>query len=115
MAPRTTSGGAALAVRFEGTDYPITAAGLLIGLWLWRRGTKPHGVGSIVGQYLILTGIARFLVEFVRRNPKIVWGLSNAQLASVGSFLAGIALVWWAATRPVTESNESAIAIEKTA
>jgi phosphatidylglycerol---prolipoprotein diacylglyceryl transferase len=91
------------------------AAGLLIGLWLWRRGAKPHGVGSIVGQYLILTGTARFLVEFVRRNPKVIWGLSNAQVASAGSVLAGIALVWWAATRPVIEPTESALAIEKPA
>ena len=78
-------------------------AGLLIGWWLWRRGGKPHGTGAIVGEYLVLSGLARFLVEFVRRNPKIVWGLSNAQLASAGSVVAGIVLIWWAATRTVTE------------
>jgi phosphatidylglycerol:prolipoprotein diacylglycerol transferase len=90
------------------------AAGLVIGLWLWLRGGKPHGTGSIVGQYLVLTGIARFLVEFVRRNPKIIWGLSNAQLASAGSVLAGIALVWWAARRPVFDPD-AAVAVEKAA
>jgi phosphatidylglycerol:prolipoprotein diacylglycerol transferase len=90
------------------------AAGLVIGLWLWLRGGKPHGTGSIVGQYLMLTGIARFLVEFVRRNPKIIWGLSNAQLASAGSVLAGIALVWWAARRPVFDPD-AAVAVEKAA
>jgi phosphatidylglycerol:prolipoprotein diacylglycerol transferase len=79
------------------------AAGLVIGWWLWRRGGKAHGTGAIVGEYLVLSGLARFLVEFVRRNPKIIWGLSNAQLASAGSVVAGIVLIWWAATRPVTE------------
>jgi phosphatidylglycerol:prolipoprotein diacylglycerol transferase len=89
-------------------------AGLVVGLWLWLRGGKPHGTGSIVGQYLVLTGIARFLVEFVRRNPKIIWGLSNAQLASLGSVLAGAALVWWAARRPVIDPDAAAV-VEKAA
>jgi phosphatidylglycerol:prolipoprotein diacylglycerol transferase len=89
-------------------------AGLVIGLWLWFRGGKPHGIGSIVGQYLMLTGIARFLVEFVRRNPKIIWGLSNAQLASAGSVLAGIVLVWWAARQPVIDPEEAS-AVERAA
>jgi phosphatidylglycerol---prolipoprotein diacylglyceryl transferase len=83
------------------------AAGLLIGWWLWRRLGKPHATGAILGEYLLLTGIARFLVEFIRRNPKILWGLSNAQLASGGAAIAGVALMAWMATRPV----ESAAAV----
>ena len=91
------------------------AAGLVIGWWLWIRAGKPHGIGAIVGQYLLLSGIARFLVEFLRRNPKILWGLSNAQLASVGSVVAGAGLIWWAATRPAIEPDEAAAAVEKAA
>jgi phosphatidylglycerol:prolipoprotein diacylglycerol transferase len=101
--------------RVHPTPLYELAAGLVIGLWLWRRGGKPHGTGAIVGQYLMLTGTARFMVEFVRRNPKLLWGLSNAQLASAGSVLAGIALVWWAATRPATDPDEAAAAVEKVA
>ena len=89
------------------------AAGLVIGWWLWRRGGKPHGTGAIVGEYLVLSGLARFLVEFIRRNPKIVWGLSNAQLASLGSVVVGIVLIWWAATR--VASAPARVRIEKTA
>jgi phosphatidylglycerol:prolipoprotein diacylglycerol transferase len=74
--------------------------GLLIGCYLWWRGGKKHGTGAIVGEYLVLSGIARFLVEFIRRNPKILLGLSNAQLASLGSVLVGAGLVWWAARQP---------------
>ena len=91
------------------------AAGLLIGWWLWRRGGKPHGTGAIVGEYLVLSGIARFLVEFIRRNPKVLWGLSNAQLASAGSVVVGAALIWWAATRRVSGPEEAAMAVEKAA
>jgi phosphatidylglycerol:prolipoprotein diacylglycerol transferase len=96
--------------RVHPTPLYELGAGLAIGFWLWRRGGKPHGTGAIVGQHLVLTGTARFFVEFVRRNPKILWGLSNAQLASAGSVIAGAALVWWAARRPATDPDEAALA-----
>jgi phosphatidylglycerol---prolipoprotein diacylglyceryl transferase len=90
------------------------AAGLLIGWWLWVRGRKARPTGWILGEYLVLSGIARFMVEFIRRNPKILWGLSNAQLASAGSVLAGIALICWAARRQVGP-EESGSAVERVA
>ena len=81
----------------------------------WLVALAPPGQvarrGSIVGQYLALSGIARFLVEFIRRNSKILWGLSNAQLASLGSVAVGIALILWAAKRPL----EAGVAVEKPA
>lgn len=91
------------------------AAGLLIGWWLWWRLGKRHAPGLILGEYLALTGLARFLVEFIRRNPKVLWGLSNAQLASAGAALAGIGLTVWAATRPVGTTEKSSAPMAKTA
>jgi len=96
-------------VRVHPTPLYELAAALLIGWWLWRRGGKPHGTGAIVGEYLVLTGIARFLVEFLRRNPKVLWGLSNAQLASAGSVVAGITLIWWAAARTAPQPEGAAV------
>jgi phosphatidylglycerol:prolipoprotein diacylglycerol transferase len=96
-----------LGVRVHPTPLYELGAGLLIGAWLWWRGSKPRGTGSIVGEYLMLSGLARFLVEFIRRNPKILWNLSNAQLASLGSVAVGLALVAWAAWRPATGPNEA--------
>jgi len=90
-------------------------AGLFICAWLWFRGGKPRGTGAIVGEYLLLSGIARFLVEFIRRNPKVLWGLSNAQLASAASVVVGIALIIWAANRPATGPYEAAATVEKAA
>ncbi|MGP8253634.1 MAG: prolipoprotein diacylglyceryl transferase [Terracidiphilus sp.] len=87
-------------VRVHPTPLYEMAAGILIGSFLYWRGGKSHATGAILGQYLLLTGVARFLVEFIRRNPKVLWGLSNAQLASAGAALAGIAIIWWAAKRP---------------
>lgn len=81
--------------------YELLVA-LAIAWYLWRRGRPRFGrgtlppVGSITGEYLILSGIARFLIEFIRINPKIYWGLTNAQVASLGSILAGIVLIFWA-------------------
>jgi phosphatidylglycerol---prolipoprotein diacylglyceryl transferase len=91
------------------------AGGLLIGWWLWWRLGKPHATGAILGQYLALTGLARFLVEFIRRNPKVLWGLSNAQLASAGAAMLGIGLAWWAATRPAATTEKTPSRVAKTA
>jgi phosphatidylglycerol:prolipoprotein diacylglycerol transferase len=68
-----------------------------------------------VGEYLVLSGIARFLVEFIRRNPKVLVGLSNAQLASVGSVLVGVGLMWWAARRPVSDPEAAREGLSKAA
>jgi phosphatidylglycerol:prolipoprotein diacylglycerol transferase len=102
-------------VRVHPTPLYECAAGLAIGAWLWWRGSKPRGTGALLGEYLLLSGTARFLVEFIRRNPKVLWGLSNAQLASAASALVGIGLIWWAATRRVTGPEEAAAAVEKAA
>ncbi len=76
----------------------------LIAAFLWRRGAKTTGEGrlprgQLTGEYLVLSGIARFFIEFIRINPRIYWGMSNAQVASLGSILAGILLIVWARTR----------------
>jgi phosphatidylglycerol---prolipoprotein diacylglyceryl transferase len=75
---------------------------LLIAWYLWRRGRTEKPVGWITGEYLVWTGLARFLVEFVRINPKIYFGMSNAQVASIGSMIAGVVLIVWAQRHPHT-------------
>jgi phosphatidylglycerol:prolipoprotein diacylglycerol transferase len=90
-------------------------AGLAIGYYLWRRGGSPKPVGQITGEYLILSGLTRFLVEFIRINPKIYWGMSNAQVASLGSILAGIGCVVvarWYAVKKLSVADAHAIEAE---
>ena len=48
--------------------------------------------GHVFAAYLILTGVARFLVEFIRINPRSFFGLTNAQAASILSVIAGMTL-----------------------
>jgi phosphatidylglycerol---prolipoprotein diacylglyceryl transferase len=56
------------------------------------------GAGGAFAAYLVLTGAARFLVEFIRINPRSFLGLTNAQAASALSVIAGAAL-WWHVAR----------------
>jgi phosphatidylglycerol:prolipoprotein diacylglycerol transferase len=49
--------------------------------------------GEVFAFYLILTGVARFLVEFIRINPRSFYGLTNAQAASIASILGGVLLL----------------------
>src|SRR5881394_1880493 len=70
---------------------------MLIAVILWRIGKRALGgeaPGNVFCAYLILTGVARFLIEFIRINPRSFFGMSNAQTASLVSVLLGIALLW---------------------
>ncbi len=73
-------------------------AWMAIAAFLWRMGTKalkgPKAKGEIFCNYLLLTGVARFLVEFIRINPRSFFGLTNAQAASLASILFGMVLLW---------------------
>jgi phosphatidylglycerol---prolipoprotein diacylglyceryl transferase len=69
---------------------------VLIAVILWRVGKKGlngETEGKIFSYYLILTGIARFLIEFIRINPRSFFGMSNAQTASLFSIILGIVLL----------------------
>jgi phosphatidylglycerol:prolipoprotein diacylglycerol transferase len=73
--------------------------GMLIAAFLWHMGTKalggPKPKGEIFSYFLILTGVARFLVEFIRINPRVLYGLTNAQIVSLVSIVLGIGLLLW--------------------
>jgi phosphatidylglycerol:prolipoprotein diacylglycerol transferase len=84
----------------------------LIGAYLWQRGaSRKLPIGQLTGEYLVLSGIARFLVEFIRINPRIHWGMSNAQVASLGSIAAGILLILWARRSSVNMAEQLAAKI----
>jgi len=70
---------------------------MLIAYVLWVLGNRVlrqnRSAGLVFSAYLVLTGIARFLVETIRLNPRSFFGMSNAQAASVASILFGVVLV----------------------
>jgi prolipoprotein diacylglyceryl transferase len=71
--------------------------GVLIFWYLWRRGARairhPLASGVITGEFLILSGLARFLVEFIRINPRVFLGMSNAQVSALLTAIAGLILL----------------------
>lgn len=87
--------GQSAAVSGSPTGLPIGAA--RDELWL--------SAGAIFAAYLILTGLARFLVEFIRINPRSFLGMSNAQTASIVSVAAGLFLIWKLRRAPDSRAN----------
>jgi phosphatidylglycerol:prolipoprotein diacylglycerol transferase len=85
--------------------YELIGA-LVIAAILWKRGRRQPG--EITGEYLVLSGIARFLVEIIRINPKIYFGMSNAQVASLGSIASGVLLIVWSRRRASTKAARAA-------
>jgi phosphatidylglycerol:prolipoprotein diacylglycerol transferase len=70
---------------------------------LWQLGKRARPVGWLTGLYLVLSGIGRFLVEFVRVNPKLYFHhtMTNAQVAATASVLVGAAVIGLAQVRDV--------------
>jgi phosphatidylglycerol---prolipoprotein diacylglyceryl transferase len=66
---------------------------LAIFAYLWRRRLRNPPTGDLFGRYLILSAIERFLIEFVRRNPDWLVGLTTAQWMSIGIAIVGGLLV----------------------
>jgi phosphatidylglycerol:prolipoprotein diacylglycerol transferase len=99
--------------------YEFIAA-CAIAWWLWKLGAPAHEAarnteraaqntvpttsvtrpGEVFAAYLVLTGVARFLVEFIRINPRTFLGMSNAQTAAAVSIIVGAFL--WAGVRRKT-------------
>jgi phosphatidylglycerol:prolipoprotein diacylglycerol transferase len=77
---------------------------LALAWLLWRLGAKARPLGWLTGLYLALSGVGRFLVEFVRINPRLYWGMSNAQVAALGSVMVGIAVMLVARKGSVVEA-----------
>jgi phosphatidylglycerol---prolipoprotein diacylglyceryl transferase len=83
--------------------YEFLVAVMIFGI-LWRLGARgiktkmPHGM--VFAAYLLLTGVARFLIELIRLNPHSFYGLTNAQAASIACILLGAALFAYARKAP---------------
>src|SRR5438309_2344413 len=71
-----------------------TVAMCLLAWLLWRLRDRVRP-GVIFALYLVLSGVERLLVEFIRRNREVVAGLTAPQLESIGLMvIGGVALIW---------------------
>jgi phosphatidylglycerol:prolipoprotein diacylglycerol transferase len=71
---------------FETLAMGLTA----LVLWNLRDRLPP---GGLFGLYLVLAGLERLLIEFVRRNDDVVAGLTQPQLVSIGLMVLGTILL----------------------
>jgi phosphatidylglycerol:prolipoprotein diacylglycerol transferase len=75
-------------VRVQPTPIYETVAMGLLALLLWRLRDRVRP-GVVFALYLLLSGLERLLVEFVRRNAEVFAGLTAPQLESVGLMIVG--------------------------
>jgi phosphatidylglycerol:prolipoprotein diacylglycerol transferase len=69
----------------------VTMCLLAWALWQLRDRVRP---GVVFALYLLLSGLERLLVEFVRRNKEVFAGLTAPQLESVALILVGATWLW---------------------
>jgi phosphatidylglycerol---prolipoprotein diacylglyceryl transferase len=77
--------------------YETVAMGLIAwALWSLRDRFRP---GILFALYLVLSGLERLLVEFVRRNDRVWAGLTTPQIESIALMLIGGAWIAIASRR----------------
>jgi phosphatidylglycerol:prolipoprotein diacylglycerol transferase len=80
-------------VRVQPTQVYETLASAAIFGWVWARRRTAGRDGQVVGEWFVLAGLERLLVEALRTNPPVALGLTAAQIVSAGLVLTGIAIL----------------------
>lgn len=69
--------------------YEFLICVVIFGI-LWKLRKKDWMDGKLFMFYLVFISIERFSIEFIRLNPRLLFGLSEAQLISIGLFFIGV-------------------------
>jgi phosphatidylglycerol:prolipoprotein diacylglycerol transferase len=80
-------------VTVQPTPVYETLAMCLVAYALWKLRDRVRP-GVVLGLYLVLSGTERLLVEFIRRNKEVLWGLTAPQLESAVLIVLGAALLF---------------------
>jgi phosphatidylglycerol:prolipoprotein diacylglycerol transferase len=78
--------------------YELAGAVLLFAV-LRRLARHDVPAGTVFAVYLVVSGVFRFAVEFIRINPPVLWGLTEAQVVSLAAIVCGGALLVFSTTR----------------
>lgn len=90
--PPGTDPGQLLAV--HPTQVYETALMLLATAWLWKHRDHRHATGWLFACYLVIAGVERFAIEFLRaKDDRFLSGFTIAQATSVGLILVGVYLL----------------------
>ena len=81
-------------------------AGFLFFMLLWNLRNKINRPGSLFFIYLIIAGVERFFIEFIRTNEKYLFDMfSGAQIISIIMVFIGGYFILWPITQTSGESN----------
>ncbi len=80
--------------RVHPTPVYETLTSVLIFAVLWRLRERVSA-GRLFAIYLVLAGLERFLVEFLRRNEHVLLGLTQPQLFAAAMIAAGVVALAW--------------------
>jgi phosphatidylglycerol:prolipoprotein diacylglycerol transferase len=69
----------------------IVMGAVALLLWRWRHRWRP---GVLFSLWLVLAGVERFLIEFIRRNDEVLAGLTQPQLVSIAMIAVGGVFLW---------------------
>ncbi|MBC7790636.1 MAG: prolipoprotein diacylglyceryl transferase [Anaerolineae bacterium] len=91
------------------TQLYETAMGFGMFLVLWRLRDHEHAEGWLFGVYMVLAGIERFLVEFVRaKDDRFFGGLTAAQMIALAFVSLGAAWMYARRATPPTSVSRQA-------
>jgi len=67
---------------------------LPVAALLWRR---RHVSPFLFGEYLALNGLGRLMIETLRVNPRVMWGLTEPQIVGISLIVIGMSawLYFW--------------------
>ena len=85
-----------------------TALYLIVFAVLWSLRRRVTTNGQVFYLYLLLAGASRFFVEVVRINPRVLGGLSEAQLIAIAMMVAGTAAWYWSCKESVLDAARPA-------
>lgn len=78
------------------TQLYETALALVMFFILWRLRNHKHAEGWLFGLYLILAGVERFFIEFLRaKDDRFLGPLTVAQGISLALVVVGVAIMAW--------------------
>ena len=77
----------------------ILYSGIFLVLLRQSQRSDELAPGTVLFTYLILSSIARFLIEFVRIEPRLWLGLTEAQWFGIASLAAGVLGLLWGGRR----------------
>lgn len=89
--------------------HPTPVYEMLLGILgftvLWSIRRRPWPAGALFAVYLILASAFRFSVEFLRLNPRLLFGLSEAQLFALLLMITGAVLFIVRMRRPAAGAD----------